>query len=172
MNSQTPDEKQFLALISENRQRILKICRVYSRNAEDQDDLYQEVLFQIWRSLPQLKHENFANTWLYRTALNAAISFTRKHKNWNQRALHVDPQKMSDLVESRQVHDKSNDQLSSLYYGISQLDDMAKALITLFLEDLNYDEMAEIMGTTPGNVGVMLHRAKKKLGHLMEQKHD
>src|SRR5437016_5361218 len=73
----TPDEQQFLDLINGNRPRILKICRVYAWNAADRDDLYQEILFQIWRALPGLKQDNHANTWLYRIAINTSISFLR-----------------------------------------------------------------------------------------------
>ncbi|MSU57033.1 MAG: hypothetical protein EXS35_02430 [Pedosphaera sp.] len=77
MNSTPADEHKFLELVNENRNRILRVCRVYSWNSADQDDLYQEILSQIWRGLPGLKEKQFANTWLYRVAINTAISFVR-----------------------------------------------------------------------------------------------
>src|SRR5580704_10214456 len=79
MNTELQDgDRGFLELVNENRPKILKICRVYAWNREDQDDLYQEILFQIWRGLPNLKEEAYASTWLYRIALNASMSFVRK----------------------------------------------------------------------------------------------
>ncbi len=78
MNSTPADEHKFLELVTENRNRILRVCRVYAWNAADQDDLYQDILFQIWRGLLTLKEKQFANTWLYRVAINTAISFARK----------------------------------------------------------------------------------------------
>src|SRR5687768_6083529 len=78
LNSTPADEHRFLELLNENRNRILRVCRVYAWNSADQDDLYQEVLCQIWRALPDLKEKQFANTWLYRVAINTAISFARK----------------------------------------------------------------------------------------------
>src|SRR5687768_5864936 len=78
LNSTPADEHTFLELVNENRSRILRVCRVYAWNSADQDDLYQEILFQIWRGLPTLKEKQFASTWLYRVALNTAMSFARK----------------------------------------------------------------------------------------------
>ena len=68
-------------MIEEHRPKILKICRVYAWNPSDRDDLYQEILFQIWRGLPALKEKQFANTWLYRVAINTAISSARGSRN-------------------------------------------------------------------------------------------
>ena len=73
MNSTPADEHKFLELLNENRNRILKVCRVYSWNPSDQEDLYQEILFQIWRALSGLKENVYANTWLYRIAINTSI---------------------------------------------------------------------------------------------------
>src|SRR5881628_2147814 len=73
-----PLETRFLALIDENRQRMLRLCRVYARGEQDREDLYQEVLFQIWRALPGYRGESAADTWLWRVALNTAISHVRK----------------------------------------------------------------------------------------------
>src|SRR3954471_14950338 len=73
-----PLETRFLGLIGENRQRMLRLCRVYARGEQDREDLYQEVLFQIWRALPGYRGESRADTWLWRVALNTAISHVRK----------------------------------------------------------------------------------------------
>ena len=168
MNS--PDEQQFLELINGNRPRILKVCRVYAWNAADRDDLYQEILFQIWRALPGLKQDTHANTWLYRIAINTSISFVRKRVARGGPALPLAHEQLTHHIESRQTRDDgAAEQLARLYDAIAQLNEVEKALVTLFLEDFSYEEMAEVLGISASNVGVMLHRAKKKLSTLMQE---
>jgi len=168
VNSDSINDGKFLELLHENRPKILKICRVYAWNRDDQDDLYQEILFQIWRSLPNLKDGSYANTWLYRVALNAAISFVRKKTSRGAtKTTNYDHEQIEQLVEP--PTDPQNEQLAHLYEAIAQLNDLEKALITLFLEDLSYEQIAVVMGVTESNVGVMLHRAKKKLSTLMKE---
>src|SRR5438270_13256380 len=96
------DEHKFLELVNENRNKILRVCRVYAWNSADQDDLYQEILFQIWRGLPALKEKQFANTWLYRVAINTAISFVRKRASSSERVIHVDHAELARTIESTQ----------------------------------------------------------------------
>jgi RNA polymerase sigma-70 factor (ECF subfamily) len=165
-----PDEQQFLELVNENRNRILKVSRVYAWNSADQDDLYQEILFQIWRGLPSLKDKQFANTWLYRVAINTAITFVRKRATRTERVVHVEHAELARTIESRQpMEPPADERLANLYTAIAKLDELEKALITLFLEDFTYDQMAEVTGISASNVGVMLHRAKKKLSCLMKE---
>jgi RNA polymerase sigma-70 factor, ECF subfamily len=170
LNSTPADEHKFLELVNENRNRILRICRVYSWNAADQDDLYQEILFQIWRGLPALKEKQFANTWLYRVAINTALSFVRKRASSSGRIVHFEHAELTRTIESRQATEENiDDRIANLYTAIYKLDPLEKALVTLFLEDFTYDQIAEATGITANNVGVMLHRAKKKLSGLMTE---
>lgn len=163
-------EGEFLRLVDENRQRVLRICRVYAWNPQDQEDLYQEVLFQIWRALPNLKEKSHANTWLYRVALNTAITFVRKQSAAGRRHTPLEHDRIRELAESRPPSSAPhNPQLDLLYEAIAQLDKMEKAIITLFLEDLSYEEIGEVLGLNASHVGVMLHRAKKKLSLLMKE---
>jgi len=164
------NDGRFLELVSENRPKILKICRAYAWNRCDQDDLYQEILFQIWRGLPNLKEESYASTWLYRIALNASMSFVRQKTSRGaaQTTTH-DHAQLEQILETQLAPDARNDQLARLYEAIAQLNDVEKALITLFLEDLSYEQIAAVMGLTESNVGVTLHRAKKKLLTLMKE---
>ena len=165
-----PAEQQFLDLIDGNRPRILKVCRVYTWNNADRDDLYQEILFQIWRTLPGLKQNIHANTWLYRIAINTSISFVRRRSARGGPAVPLDHDQLTHHIESRQTRDDgAEEQLARLYDAIAQLNEVEKALVTLFLEDFSYEEMAEVLGLTASNVGVMLHRAKKKLLTLMQE---
>ena len=169
MNLTRADEQRFVELVDENRNRILKVCRVYAWNSADQDDLYQEILFQIWRGLPGLKEKQFANTWLYRVAINTAISFVRKRTIRSDRVVYVGHADLTRTIESRQATEETtDDRVAKLYTAIFKLDPLEKALVTLFLEDFTYEQMAEVTGISGNNVGVMLHRARKKLICLME----
>jgi RNA polymerase sigma-70 factor, ECF subfamily len=170
LNSTPADEHKFLELVNENRNRILKVCRVYAWNSADQDDLYQEILFQIWRGLPALREKQFANTWLYRVAINTAISFVRKRGSRTDRVVYVEHADLTRTIELRQRTDEATaDRIADLYTAIFKLDPLEKALVTLFLEDFSYEQMAEVMGISANNAGVMLHRAKKKLSGLMKE---
>ncbi len=163
-------EKQFLELIEGNRARILRLCRVYAWTAPDQEDLYQEIQFQIWRALPGLQMEAHANTWLYRVALNTAISHVRKQKTGSRQDIPVGQEQIHELIERQQTTSSPpNPQLDRLYEAIAKLDKVERGLVTLFLEDLSYEEMAEVLGLSSSHVGVMLHRAKKKLSQLMQE---
>lgn len=163
-------DARFLKLIADNRGRLLKICRVYAWSPADQDDLYQEMLFQLWRALPNLREEAYANTWLYRIALNTAISFVRKDKSRRSHLVSgVDPA-IHEVPDTNSHRDPdSEEKFSQLFHAIAQLNATEKALITLFLEDLSYEQMAAVLGVTENNIGVMLHRAKKKLSTLMKE---
>ena len=174
MNSTPRHEHDFLELVKENRNSILRVCRVYAWNSADQDDLYQEILLQIWRGLPGLKEKQFADTWLYRVALNTAMSFVRKRASRMDRVVHFEHAELTRTIESQQATESlpptaenTDDRIADLYNAIYKLDPLEKALVTLFLEDLTYEQMAEATGITANNVGVMLHRAKKKLSCLM-----
>jgi len=169
LNSTPADEQKFLELVNENRNRILRVCRVYAWNSADQDDLYQEILFQIWRGLPGLKEKQFANTWLYRVAINTAISFVRKRASRSDRVVHFEHADLTRTIESRQATEgNTDDRMADLYTAIYKLDALEKALITLFLEDFTYEQIAEATGINANHVGVMLHRTKKKLSCLMK----
>ena len=163
-------EGDFLAMVNENRQRILRICRVYAWNPQDGEDLYQEVLFQIWRGLPALKEKAHANTWLYRVALNTAISFVRKNTVAGRRSVPLEHDEIREMAEQRQAQAPAiNPRLDALYEAIARLDKMDKAIITLFLEDLSYEEIGEVLGLNANHVGVALHRARKKLSHMLQE---
>ena len=163
-------DREFLALVQANQPRLQRICRVYAWQPADQNDLYQEVLFQIWRGLPGLRTETHAHTWLYRVALNTAISFARRHVTRGARQVSHDPVTLGAMAEASQpgTPDVSAGPRADLHEAISQLDHAEKALVTLFLEDLSYEEIAAVMGLSVSHVGVRLHRAKKKLAGLMQ----
>lgn len=164
------DEAGFLRLVEENRTKILRICRAYAWGASDREDLYQEIVFQIWRALPGLKEEAYSGTWVYRVALNTSISFVRKDSRRIKRSIPCEPESIARQIEARQVLEDSDDgRVARLYEAIAELNEMEKALVILFLEDLSYEEMAEALGLSGSHVGVLLHRAKKKLAASMKE---
>lgn len=150
-------EKQFLENILQNRGIILKICRIYRRDQDDQDDLYQEIILNAWRSYPHFEGRSKFSTWLYRVALNTALSETRKDKFFG----------LFDSIEHGQhvvdIEIEDNEKQQMLYRAIDQLDPMEKTIVILYLEDLPYSEISEISGLTESNVGVRLHRLKEKI---------
>ena len=128
------------------------------------------MLFQIWRALPNLREEAHADTWLYRIALNTAISFVRKNKSLRSRLVSGIDQRIHDVPDTNSHGDlHAEEKFSQLSQAIAQLNATEKAVITLFLEDLSYERMAAVLGVTENNIGVMLHRAKKKLSILMKE---
>jgi RNA polymerase sigma-70 factor (ECF subfamily) len=163
-------ETRFLKLVRENRAKILRICRVYAWTAQDREDLYQEILFHVWRALPSLKQPDFASTWLYRIAMNTAISHVRKSTASKKARGGKASDRLEEVPDHRQQGEPSaNSEVDALYGTIGRLDKVERAVITLFLEELTYEQIGEIMGLSASHVGVMLHRAKKKVAGWMQE---
>jgi RNA polymerase sigma-70 factor (ECF subfamily) len=171
LSSNDVNEREFLGLVEANRPRIQRLCRVYAHNPADAEDLYQEMLVQIWRSLPLLRERQFANSWLYRVAINTAISFVRKQKPGRAPIATEDAElhRRADEAANAVHSDNNAAQIEQLYEALDKLNKIEKALLTLYLEDLSYDEIGVVLGLNGSNVGVMLHRAKKKLTDLMQK---
>jgi len=170
VNQDQPDDAGFLKLIAANRPRLLRLCRVYAWTPADQEDLYQEILVQIWRSLPALRQQSFASTWLYRVAINTAISFVRKQKR-GARIVSADNAQLHRWADVQADSNPSapDPRIAQLYEALDTLTKVEKAVMTLFLEDLTYDEMAEALGLGASHVGVILHRAKKKISAVIAE---
>ena len=153
------EKDKFIQVIKDNEGIIYKVSRVYTNNVEDQKDLYQEIVYQLWKSFSSFKDNSKVSTWLYRVALNTSIAYLNKQKRrGNQVPIDVSLlNRMDDddhLMEER-VH--------VLYAQIKMLNVVEKGLILLFLEGKSYDEIAEITGFTNSNVGTRLARIKVKL---------
>ena len=155
-------EKEFLSLIHDHQNIIYKICRLYRDNKEDQEDLFQEIVYQLWKSYPGFKRESKVSSWMYRIALNTAIAIYRKSKisiDYYQEFpehLHLSDEKDISQNEER------------LFLALRQLNDSEKAVISLYLEDFNYAEIAAITGLSESNVGVRLNRIKNKLKQILK----
>jgi len=156
--------KTFLDLVHTHQGIIYKICRVYAHTPDDQDDLFQEVLLNAWKSYPRFEGASKFSTWLYRVALNTALMYKRKQQRW------IVAERVEDGVLENMAPEKSEDTepLRRLESAITQLEPVEKALIVLYLEEVSYADMAVIMGLTESNVGVKINRIKKQLKQIME----
>ncbi len=153
------DKIEFVRVIKENEGLIYKISKLYTDRKEDEQDLYQETVYQLWKSFDSFRNESRISTWIYRIALNTAIAHLNKEKRRGR------TQPISDLVLNRS---DSNDQIredrfETLYALIRKLNVIEKGIILLYLEGKSYEEMAFITGFTSTNIGTRLARIKQKL---------
>jgi RNA polymerase sigma-70 factor (ECF subfamily) len=168
-------ENDFLRLVRENEGRLRKICRVYSDTRAQQKDLYQDILLALWRSLSSYNGDSDdsdsdaePSTWLYRVALNTALSHDRRQTVREEATLSDDHPLGRDVVPSCGLAVERQDRLDRLFAAIGRLDDLDKALITMYLDEKSYTEMADVLGLTENHVGVKLHRIKNKLADWLE----
>ena len=156
-------EHEFITLIKEYQRIIHKVCHLYRDSKEDREDLFQEITFQLWEAYTSFKNQSKVSTWIYRIALNTAIATYRKKR--------PQIQYVSVLPDDQaEQHSEGNSiQQELLFAALKQLNDSEKALITLYLEDLNYQQIAEIMGISENNIGVKLSRIRMKLQKLLNK---
>jgi RNA polymerase sigma-70 factor (ECF subfamily) len=157
MKTGNVNKATFSKLIEENQGIIHKITRVYADGAEDREDLFQEICLQLWRSYGNFREEAKFSTWMYRVALNTAISNIRKNKS----RFHYEPLEKHAQIPSET--EEQNEEVQLIYSAIARLNRIDKAIILLWLEDKDYDEIASVMGITKTNVSVKLVRIKRKL---------
>ena len=156
--------KAFKKLLNENRQVIFKICRAYSNNDQEFEDYYQEVALQIWKSYDRFRNEAKISTWTYRISLNVCLSQIRNKKN-RISAYSLKP----DLDLSNEVQQVNREQIEKLYVAIRKLKKVDRAIILLYLEEVKYKEMAEILGISISNIGVKINRIKKELKEKLNE---
>jgi len=151
----------FVQLMDDHKGIIIKICRTYCHNANDREDLAQEILYQLWRSMDSFDNEQRFTTWMYRVALNVAISFYRKNKIKDDLiAMQHDPVDIADEPDSKEELESDIGQLQQF---INELKELDRALMFLYLESKSYREIAEILGITETNVATRISRIKDKL---------
>jgi RNA polymerase sigma-70 factor, ECF subfamily len=146
---------------------IIKICRAYTDSQEDYEDYYQEVCLQIWKSRENFKGNSQWSTWIYRITLNVCLTLLKK-KDKNQRF--ISEEKISGDTEDTPYF--SDADLLLLYEAIKKLSEVDRAIILLYLEEKSYQEISEIIGTSPNNIGVKITRIKKRLKKLLDGKFD
>jgi len=155
-------EEEFLEQIKRHQNIIHKIGFIYSRSRSDKEDLYQEIVLQLWKSYPTFGKRSAFSTWMYRVALNTAISTTKKF--WFSAGT-----ELPDIAyEDENLSDMSED-IRILYKGISKLAKVEKAIILLWLENSSYEEIAEATGISVKNVSVKLVRIKARLSDIIKK---
>jgi RNA polymerase sigma-70 factor (ECF subfamily) len=155
-------QKEFVDVLNRHRGLIYKVCHLYCDDAEDRKDLFQEIVLQVWKSLGNFRQESSIGTWMYRIALNTAITHLRKEKR-SPGKISLDGIDIPDLNDSGE----NEDQLRELFKAIENLDRIDKSIILLYLEEKTYEEISEITGLTRTNVGVRLNRIKIKLSNTL-----
>lgn len=156
--TQHQQKEIFEEWLGKHKALIFKIVRSYAFTSPDKDDLFQEIIIQVWRSIPTFRHACAVTTWLYRISLNTSISWSKKERrNQHDASLESIEHVLQENVVS------VDDRLAWLYDEIAQLDEIDRSVALLMLDGFSYKEMAEILGITESNVGVKINRIKKKL---------
>jgi RNA polymerase sigma factor (sigma-70 family) len=152
-------QERFQTVVDQHKKILYKVCNSYCRNRDDRDDLAQEIIIQLWRSFGKFDERYRFSTWMYRIALNVAISFYRRE---NTRTRYV----ISDELHLLEAIDEAKDQpeeIRFLYEFIDGLDPLNKALVLLYLDGNNYQEIAEVLGISETNVATKISRLKSKM---------
>ncbi|WP_297691993.1 sigma-70 family RNA polymerase sigma factor [uncultured Eudoraea sp.] len=152
-------EESFTGIIKENEGVIFKITTIYTQNEQDQKDLYQEIVYQLWKSFDTFRNESKISTWMYRVALNTAINQLNKSKK------HSNTTGIDQVVlkQTENYDTEFENRLKIVYQHIHQLNILEKGLILLLLEGKKYQEISEITGLSETNVGTRISRIKQKL---------
>ena len=160
----------FTQWLGEHKGLMFKVVRAYADCPEDQDDLFQEILLQVWSSIPAFQGKAKVSTGIYRVALNTALVWKRGQKRKRKKHRSV----TMDLDEASATRQCSSDSLTQkqvvkqLYEAIRRLPKIDSSLVFMYMDGLGYDEMAEVLGISKSNVGVKLNRAKKQLAQLLK----
>ncbi|MEH6656246.1 RNA polymerase sigma factor [Leeuwenhoekiella marinoflava] len=157
-------EKQFVTQLEANQNIVHKICRLYTHDQESHNDLFQEITIQLFKAYPKFRGDSKFTTWMYRVALNTAITLYRKSK----RSIKTqDYESVMFKIVSTEYDNTVEEQLKLMYKAIRQLNDIDKALVFLYLEDKPYSEISETLGITEVNARVKMNRVKGKLKDLL-----
>jgi RNA polymerase sigma factor (sigma-70 family) len=154
----------FLALINANIGIAYKVCRIYFKEPGDQEDVMQEMMYQLWRSFANFDNRSKFSTWMYSVCLNTALTYRKKAKKVNPDAISSAHDQIPDMTP-----ENDEEAVSQLYHAISMLSPLNRAIVMLYLEELTYEEIAQITGLSRSNVSVRLVRIKKELEKLMKR---
>ena len=161
-------EQQFERQIREHELVLHKVCRIYGDTDADRQDLFQEMVIQLWQAYPRFKGDAKFSTWLYRVALNTAITGLRKKMDF---VTSYEPTNLPTHLSEDRSSEAEEERLRDLHKAIDQLNEVEKAIVMLYMEDRSYDEMEEILGINAGNLRVKMNRIKEKLRHLTKTIH-
>ena len=161
-------ESIFMEWLAAHSGSVMKVARAYTFNKDERQDLAQEILLQAWRALPKFQGRASAATWFYRVALNTAMNWSRNDKTRRSRQKPLlEVQTLATDRADSVKRAQQRETVEQLYHAIHQLPKTDAALVLLYLEEMTYRQMAEVLGISENNVGVKLNRAKKSLNKLM-----
>lgn len=157
-------EHKFVTELQDNQNIVHKVCTLYTNDRDSHNDLFQEITIQLWKAYPKFRGEAKFSTWMYRVALNTAITLYRKNK---KRIDTADYESFIFKIKADEYDETEELQLRLMYKAVKQLGDVDKALVFLYLEDKNYTEIAETLGITEVNARVKMNRIKTKLRTIL-----
>lgn len=157
-------EHKFISELETHQNIVHKVCSLYTDNRDAHNDLFQEITIQLWKAYPKFRGESKFSTWMYRVALNTAITLYRKSKR------RVQTQNYDSVlfkIKADEYDESEEQQLKLMYNAIRQLSDIDKALVFLYLEDKDYAEISSTLGITEVNARVKMNRIKNKLRTIL-----
>lgn len=157
-------EQSFVNLLEKHQNIVHKICRMYADNEAQHKDLFQDITVQLWKAYPKFRGDSKFSTWMYRVALNTAITLYRKQK---RKIKTQDIDAIGFKIEADVYDDTTEQNLKLMYAALKELNDIDKALVFLYLEDKNYSEISETLGISEVNARVKMNRVKKKLRTIL-----
>ncbi len=157
------NSRDFIRQVRSHQDILHKVCFVYGRVPADRDDLAQDILLQLWKSYGSFDGRSSFSTWMYRVALNTAITFRRKHK----RPAQARPELAAEGTQLASI--ELSDDLGALYRAIAQLSDIEKAIIMQWLDERSYRDIADTVGISEKNVSVRLVRIRERLARLVRE---
>ena len=157
-------EHLFVTELEQNQNIVHKVCRLYTNDSDSHNDLFQEITIQLWKAYPKFRGEAKFSTWMYRVALNTAITLYRKSKT---SIATQDFEPLAYKIKSEEYNDEEEQQLPLLYSAIKELNDIEKALVFLYLEDKDYRKISETLGISEVNARVKMNRVKTKLKTIL-----
>ena len=158
------NHNEFVALVNQNQAMLYKVCNMYCHNEHDRQDLFQEIVIQLWKSFSKFRGESKFSTWLYRIALNTAISDLRKKKHYTT---YTTSEQLPADIPDIQYQKEKEDRLQQMHSAINELSEIEKAIVMLYLEEKSYEEMEDILGINQNNLRVKMNRIKEKLRQRM-----
>ena len=167
MTRQSQD--RFQELLSTHQRIVFKVANVYCGHPDERQDLIQEISVQLWRAFSSYDKQRPFSTWMYRIALNVAISFARKSAHRNQRLVALEDEAPDLQAEYSSIPHSGGEEAEFLHRFIAGLDELNKAMIILYLEENSYSEIAEILGITETNVATKISRLKQRIREESEK---
>jgi len=157
-------EQSFVTQLKENQNIVHKICRLYTSGEDAHNDLFQEITIQLWKAFPKFRGDSKFSTWAYRVGLNTAITLYRKS---TRTVATTDMEGKRQFIAPEDYNFEEEEQIKLLYKAVHQLNDIEKALVFMYLEDKDYEEIAETLGISEVNARVKMNRIKGKLKKIV-----